>query len=152
MSTRILEDVLIEGQRGPQHAEDVEWRRDLSDRLAVDNSERLLQPGMTATAEITVTQVADAVARPECRPEIHAAGRAAGARGRRASPAATPAGSRRDATARSKTASRACGGCLVTGVEPVPLELGPTDGRVTVMRSGDLIAWRGGDRRCREQN
>jgi hypothetical protein len=26
------------------------------------------------------------------------------------------------------------------GVEPVPLEIGPTDGRVTVMRSGDLIA------------
>ena len=26
------------------------------------------------------------------------------------------------------------------GVEPVPIETGPTDGRVTVMRSGDLIA------------
>ena len=32
--------------------------------LAVDNSERLLQPGMTATAEITVTHVADALLVP----------------------------------------------------------------------------------------
>jgi hypothetical protein len=28
------------------------------------------------------------------------------------------------------------------GVEPVPIEIGPTDGRVTVLRSGDLIAAR----------
>ena len=32
--------------------------------LSVDNSERLLQPGMTATAEITVTQVSDATLVP----------------------------------------------------------------------------------------
>src|SRR4029453_2847590 len=32
--------------------------------LTVDNSERLLQPGMTGTAEITVTQVPDAVLVP----------------------------------------------------------------------------------------
>ena len=32
--------------------------------LTVDNAERLLQPGMTATAEITVTQVCDAVLVP----------------------------------------------------------------------------------------
>ena len=55
------------------------------------------------------------------------------------------------AIARSRMASRACGGCPVTGSSRFQLELGPTDGRVTVMRSGDLIAGAAGDRRCRER-
>ena len=35
--------------------------------------------------------------------------------------------------------SHACGGWLVLGSSQVPIEIGPTDGRVTVLRSGDLI-------------
>jgi HlyD family secretion protein len=53
---------------------------DLSNVLAVDNSERLLQPGMTATAEITVTHVADTLLITECGAPVHAAGRSATAR------------------------------------------------------------------------
>ena len=41
--------------------------------LTVDNSERLLQPGMTATAEITVTQVHRRGAGAERGAAVHAA-------------------------------------------------------------------------------
>ena len=108
--------------------------------LAVDNSERLLQPGMTATAEITVTHVADVAARPECRAQIYSAGRAAGARtggGFRLLP--RPPGLQRRDRSLEDGQSRVWR-MSSDGVEPVPIEIGPTDGRVTVMRSGDLTA------------
>jgi HlyD family secretion protein len=108
--------------------------------LAVDNSERLLQPGMTATAEITVTHVADALLVPNAalRFTPPAAQQAQGGRG---GPAfgilPRPPGLQRRDRSLDDGQSRVW---RVSGdtVEPVPVELGPTDGRVTVLRSGDL--------------
>jgi HlyD family secretion protein len=107
--------------------------------LAVDNSERLLQPGMTATAEITVTHIADVLLIPNAalRFTPPAAQQAQGGGGFRLLPR-PPGLQRRDRSLEDGQSRvwRMSG----DGVEPVPIETGPTDGRVTVMRSGDLIA------------
>ena len=85
--------VLIEGQRSPQHAENVEWRRDLS------NGARRRQLRATAPAGNDGNGGNHGHARrgcpagPECGAQIHAAGRAAGTRRWRLPPAATTAGS-----------------------------------------------------------
>lgn len=107
--------------------------------LAVDNSERLLQPGMTATAEITVTHVDDVLLVPNAalRFTPPAAQQAQGGGGFRLLP--RPPGSQRRDRSLEDGQSRVWR-MSSEGVEPVPLEIGPTDGRVTVMRSGDLIA------------
>ena len=107
--------------------------------LAVDNSERLLQPGMTATAEITVTHIADALLIPNAalRFTPPAAQQAQEGGGFRLLP--RPPGLQRRDRSLEDGQSRVWR-TSNEGIEPVPLELGPTDGRVTVMRSGDLIA------------
>ena len=108
--------------------------------LAVDNSERLLQPGMTATAEITVTHIADALLIPNAAlrftpPEAQQAqGRGGGF-----SLLPRPPGLQRRDRSLEDGQSRVWR-MSSDGVEPVPIEIGPTDGRVTVMRSGDLTA------------
>ena len=105
--------------------------------LAVDNSERLLQPGMTATAEITVTKVEDTLLIPNAalRFTPPAAQQAQGGGGFRLLPR-PPGLQRRDRSLEDGQPRvwRVSG----DGVEPVPVETGPTDGRVTVLRSGDL--------------
>jgi HlyD family secretion protein len=105
--------------------------------LAVDNSERLLQPGMTATAEITVTHVADALLVPNAalRFTPPAAQQAQGGRGFSLLPR-PPGLQRRDRSLDDGQARvwRVSGDRL----EQVPVEIGPTDGRVTVLRSGEL--------------
>jgi HlyD family secretion protein len=105
--------------------------------LAVDNSERLLQPGMTATAEITVTKVEDTLLIPNAalRFTPPAAQQAQGGGGFRLLPR-PPGLQRRDRSLEDGQARV----WRVSGdrVEPVPVETGPTDGRVTVLRSGDL--------------
>jgi len=108
--------------------------------LAVDNSERLLQPGMTATAEITVTHVDDVLLVPNAalRFTPPAAQQAQGG-GRGFSILPRPPGLQRRDRSLEDGQPRVWR-MSDDGVEPVPLELGPTDGRVTVMRSGDLIA------------
>ena len=108
--------------------------------LAVDNSERLLQPGMTATAEITVTHVDDVLLVPNAalRFTPPAAQQAQGG-GRGFSILPRPPGLQRRDRSLEDGQPRVWR-ISDDGVEPVPLELGPTDGRVTVMRSGDLIA------------
>jgi HlyD family secretion protein len=107
--------------------------------LAVDNSERLLQPGMTATAEITVTHVADALLVPNAalRFTPPAAQQVQGGGGFRLLPR-PPGLQRRDRSLDDGQSRvwRVAG----EGVEPVPVEIGPTDGRVTVLRSGDVVA------------
>jgi HlyD family secretion protein len=105
--------------------------------LAVDNSERLLQPGMTATAEVTVTQVTDALLVPNAAlrftpPET---ARPAAGGGFRLLP--RPPGQRQ----RDRSAEQAPPHVWTeTGNElrSIDLELGATDGRVTVVRGGDL--------------
>jgi HlyD family secretion protein len=105
--------------------------------LAVDNSERLLQPGMTATAEITVTHVADALLVPNAalRFTPPAAQQAQGGRGFSLLP--RPPGLQRRDRSLDDGQSRVW---RVSGdrLEQVPVEIGPTDGRVTVLRSGEL--------------
>jgi HlyD family secretion protein len=108
--------------------------------LAVDNSERLLQPGMTATAEITVTHVADTLLLPNAALRFTppaAQQQQGGGGGFRLLPR-PPGLQRRDRSLEDGQPRvwRESG----DGVEPVPVAIGPTDGRVTVLRSGDLTA------------
>lgn len=105
--------------------------------LTVDNSERLLQPGMTATAEITVTQVADAVLVPNAalRFTPPAAQQTANGGGFRLLPR-PPGSQRRD---RASEAGPPRVWTLVgQDLKSVELALGPTDGKATVLRGGDL--------------
>jgi len=108
--------------------------------LAVDNSERLLQPGMTATAEITVTHIADALLIPNAalRFTPPAAQEAQGGGGGFRLLPRPPGLQRRDRSL--EDGQSRVWRTSDDGIEPVSLELGPTDGRVTVMRSGDLMA------------
>jgi HlyD family secretion protein len=108
--------------------------------LAVDNSERLLQPGMTATAEITVTRVADTLLVPNAalRFTPPAAQQLQGEGGGFRLLPRPPGLQRRDRSLDDGQPRvwRQSG----DSVEPVPVEIGPTDGRVTVLRGGDLSA------------
>jgi HlyD family secretion protein len=92
---------------------------------------------MTATAEITVTKVEDTLLIPNAalRFTPPAAQQAQGGGGFRLLPR-PPGLQRRDRSLEDGQARvwRVSG----DGVEPVPVETGPTDGRVTVLRSGDL--------------
>jgi len=108
--------------------------------LAVDNSERLLQPGMTATAEVTVTHVADVLLVPNAAlrftpPAAQQAQASQGGRGFSLLP--RPPGQQRRDRSLDDGQSRVWR-MAGDGVEPVPIEIGPTDGRGTVLRSGDL--------------
>ena len=106
--------------------------------LTVDNAERLLQPGMTATAEITVTEVTGALLVPNAalRFTPPAAQQQAGG-GFRLLPRPPGAGRRdrsnEDAAPHVWTESG-------TELRSIDVTLGPTDGKVTVMRGGDLTA------------
>jgi HlyD family secretion protein len=107
--------------------------------LAVDNSERLLQPGMTATAEITVTHIADVLLVPNAALRFTPPAAQQAAEGGGFSFLPRPPGlQRRDRSLEDGQPRvwRVSG----DGVEAVPLELGPSDGRVTVLRGGDLAA------------
>jgi HlyD family secretion protein len=103
--------------------------------LSVDNAGRLLQPGMTATAEITVTQVADALLVPNAalRFTPPAAQQASG--GFRFLPR-PPGSQRRDRT--NEDAPPHVWTEAGTELKAVEVTLGPTDGKVTVLRSGGL--------------
>jgi HlyD family secretion protein len=108
--------------------------------LTVDNGERLLQPGMTATAEITVTQVKNALLVPNAAlrftpPAVTQ--QEAGGRGFSLLPR-PPGGQRRDRSGEeapphvwTETAGT---------LKSIDVELGPTDGKVTVLRNGELTA------------
>lgn len=105
--------------------------------LDVDNTERLLQPGMTATAEITVTQVNDAVLVPNTAlrftpPETTQ--QAAGG-GFRLLPR-PPGAQRRDRSA--EDAPPHVWTEIGTELKSIDVEIGATDGRVTVVRRGEL--------------
>jgi len=108
--------------------------------LTVDNKERLLQPGMTATAEITVTQVTDALLVPNAALRFTppaAARQATGGAGFRLLPR-PPGGQRRD---RSNEDAPPHVWTEADGeLKQVDVTLGPTDGKVTVVKSGGLTA------------
>jgi len=104
--------------------------------LSVDNSERLLQPGMTATAEITVTQVRDATLVPNAalRFTPPAAMQTSGG-GFRFLP--RPPGSQRRDRSAENGAKRVW---TLNGEQITPIEvaLGASDGTVTELRGGQL--------------
>jgi HlyD family secretion protein len=107
--------------------------------LAVDNSERLLQPGMTATAEITVTHVAEALLIPNAalRFTPPAAQQPQEGGGFRLLP--RPPGQQRRNRSLDDEQSRVW---RMNGdqLEAVTVETGPTDGKVTVLKKGNLAA------------
>jgi len=107
--------------------------------LTVDNKERLLQPGMTATAEITVTQVTDALLVPNAalRFTPPAAAQPAGGGGFRLLPR-PPGTQRRDRSNEDAPPHvwTETGGAL----QAIDVTVGATDGKVTVVRGGSLTA------------
>jgi HlyD family secretion protein len=104
--------------------------------LSVDNSERLLQPGMTATAEITVTQVSDATLVPNAalRFTPPAAMQTSGG-GFRFLPR-PPGSQRRDRSAES--GSKRVWTLNGEQLTPIEVTLGASDGTVTELRGGQL--------------
>jgi HlyD family secretion protein len=107
--------------------------------LTVDNRERLLQPGMTATAEITVTQVTDALLVPNAalRFTPPAAAQQAAGGGFRLLPR-PPGAQRRDRS--SEEAPPHVWTEVGAALKSIDVALGPTDGKVTVLRGGGLTA------------
>jgi HlyD family secretion protein len=103
--------------------------------LTVDNAERLLQPGMTATAEITVTQVPDALLVPNTALRFTPPVAAEEGGGFRLLPR-PPGQGRRDRSA--ETGAPRVWTLVGQDLVPVELALGPTNGRLTVVRSGEL--------------
>jgi HlyD family secretion protein len=107
--------------------------------LTVDNGERLLQPGMTATAEITVMQVTDALLVPNAalRFTPPAAAQQAGGGGFRLLP--RPPGSQRRDRSNEDAPPHVW---IEAGAElkSIDVALGPTDGKVTALRGGGLTA------------
>jgi HlyD family secretion protein len=103
--------------------------------LTVDNSARLLQPGMTATAEITVTQVSDAVLVPNAALRFTPPAALQSGRGFRLLP--TPPGlARRDRSA-DKAPPRVW--TLVDqDLTPITVTLGATNGTVTALRGAEV--------------
>jgi HlyD family secretion protein len=107
--------------------------------LTVDNKERLLQPGMTATAEITVTQVTDALLVPNAalRFTPPAAAQQPAGGGFRLLPR-PPGAQRRDRSNEDAPPHvwTETGGEL----KALDVTVGATDGKVTVVRGGSLTA------------
>jgi len=107
--------------------------------LQVDNSERLLRPGMTATAEITVKEVKDAVLIPNAALRFTPPQREEQPQGGLLS-ALMPMrrfGARPSDANERKKPSRVYK--LENGrAEPIDVTVGPSDGIWTVLRKGDV--------------
>ncbi len=107
--------------------------------LSVDNSARLLQPGMTATAEITVTQVQDAVLIPNAALRFTppaAALQQTGGRGGVFFLPRPPGAQRRDRSA--ENGPKRVWTLNAEQLTPVEVALGASDGTMTELKSGDL--------------
>jgi HlyD family secretion protein len=115
--------------------------------LSVDNSELLLRPGMTATAAITVTHLTDALLVPNAALRFappEEAAQPATTEGRGLIGALMPRPGRpgvtRPATAGGPKAPQRV--WILREKQPVPIEIavGATDGAMTQVLSGDLMA------------
>jgi HlyD family secretion protein len=109
--------------------------------LNIDNSELLLRPGMTATAEIKVTEVQDAVLIPNASlrytpPVADTATSQSLLRRLIPGPPRFRAASQREMTGPNRTV------WVLRGNEPTPVKIiiGESDGRRTEVRSGELKA------------
>jgi len=106
--------------------------------LAVDNSDLLLRPGMTATAEITVKTVTNALLVPnEALRFAPPAPKAEESGGLLRSILPRPPRSRRDANARDQEGKRLW---IVTNGElkPIPVTAGLSDGQMTEISGADI--------------
>lgn len=111
--------------------------------LSVDNSELLLRPGMTATAEIVVTEVKDALLVPNAALRYTPAA-ATNARSRSILSMLLPGGGRplfRPSSTQDQIGPNRTVWMLSNG-EPTPVKItvGSTDGKLTEVKSGDLKA------------
>ncbi|HET9268626.1 MAG TPA: efflux RND transporter periplasmic adaptor subunit [Vicinamibacterales bacterium] len=104
--------------------------------LTVNNSERLLQPGMTATAEIVVTEVANALLVPNAALRFTPPAAAQQADGGFRLLPRPPGAGRRDRS--NEDAPPHVWTETGTELKAVDVALGPTDGKVTVLRDSNL--------------
>jgi len=106
--------------------------------LAVDNSGMLLRPGMTATAEITVKTVTDALLVPnEALRFAPPAPKAEESGGLLRSILPRPPRSRRDANARDQVGKRLW--IVANGeLKPIPVTAGLSDGQMTEISGADI--------------
>ena len=132
---RVFDSVISEVRSTPKTSNGVVTYQTV---LTVDNSERLLQPGMTATAEITVTEVPDAVLVPNAALRFTPPAALAPAQGGGGIPLLPrpPGLQRRPLTDDGQP--RVWRLTADNGIESVQIAVGPTDGKVTVLRNGDL--------------
>jgi HlyD family secretion protein len=116
--------------------------------LSVDNSELLLRPGMTATAAITVTQLADALLVPNAAlrfaPPEEEVAQPADTERRGLIGALMPRPGRpgvtRQATAGRPTTAQRVWILRENQLIPVEITVGATDGAMTQVLSGDITA------------
>jgi HlyD family secretion protein len=109
--------------------------------LTVDNEDLLLRPGMTATADITVQSVSDALLVPNAalRYSPPSTGQARG--GSILTRLFAPPRPRGNRGTRGETAASAGRSVWVLrdgAPQRIPVEMGPTDGQFTVLRSGEV--------------
>jgi HlyD family secretion protein len=109
--------------------------------LTVDNQDLLLRPGMTATADITVQSVQDAVLVPNAAlrysPPVEARARRGSVLSRLFAPP-RPRGNRGSGEPPAAGGQRAVYVLRGGNPERVAVEMGATDGQFTVLKSGDL--------------
>lgn len=111
--------------------------------LTVDNADLLLRPGMTATADIVVQSVRDSILIPNAALRYTPPVEASPSRGGGIMSLFRPprmGGFRRDNAATGNRTSRSIYVLRNNRAEEVKVETGPTDGRFTVIRSGDIKA------------
>lgn len=109
--------------------------------LTVDNQDLLLRPGMTATADITVQSVQEAVLLPNSAlrysPPVESRARGGGVLSRLFGPP-RPRGNRSQGETAAKGGQRAIWVLRNGNPERVTVEIGPTNGQLTVLKSGDI--------------
>lgn len=107
--------------------------------LTVDNAELLLRPGMTATANIVVEQVKDAILIPNAAlrytPPRESASRGGGMMGLFRPPRM---GRQRGGSGAEETTKRSVWVLRNNAPVSVPVETGATDGQFTAIKSGDI--------------
>lgn len=107
--------------------------------LTVDNSDLLLRPGMTATADITVESVSDSVLVPNAALRYSPPAAVGGNRGSFLTRLFSPPRPRSNRSSDQASAVNRAVWVLRAGVPTrVSVETGPTDGQFTVLKSGDL--------------
>jgi HlyD family secretion protein len=108
--------------------------------LTVDNQDLLLRPGMTATADVTVESVTDAMLIPNAalRYSPPASSEARGSFLSRLFAPPRPRGNRNERGQAAAATARAVWVLRSGAPQRVQVETGPTDGQFTVLKSGEI--------------